>query len=101
MRIYKVVMISDRLDRHGSPLAVLMGTIHSHGMPKNTHDYVAYQNLAELFGFRVQVMTSSFYDALQTQHTMSYEEVHKPLWARLRKRGEVLKLRRKDKRNGR
>jgi len=101
-RPYHVVAQSDKIDKNGHRINMLLGTITCAGYPENTHTYVHMKDVAELFGFDVQILTAKqFYNSCPRHEVqaLSYETIHRPLWARLRKRGKILAARRKDKAN--
>lgn len=98
-----VVMMVDSRDNSGDvELDRIISTT-----PKDTGTYIHMSRLAlSTFGCEVYLIEADIWDAARRDSEVrdgkmfTKEQAHKDLWARMRKRGEILKRRRKKKGNG-
>ncbi len=96
---WAIILITDPRDNSGDLLwdCVLSKT------PAETGQYIHAELLAEAYGWKVYLLERELWDAARESAEIRYgklyskEQVHRDLWVRMRKRGEVLKLRRKKK----
>lgn len=96
MRLYDIILTTD-----SGSLIYDQVLARDPGVVKANFDWKQARDLAHLYGFGVEVIlhdqTMQYADHYPDRGEIGYDRAHDQIWDRLRKRGEVLKLRRETK----